>query len=249
MSYDIDAWCSGNCMAGPRSRVRKYHDALAGYEAAVERWRIPLLLPEEPEAPRIPFPIYGNPVYDAACVAEIKAKLSRLDGIACIYLREADGMRGQSSEARVSGSTEKATLSPTLDDLDELDGWLRGWRAAYLGVDTFTRQGGLSDSITLGCAWLVARCERMLASEGMAADFGREILSWHARLARFDPADVVTHRKPLRCPGNGCHRMTLEWKEGDDHVRCRNHECQRSLTLDEYDDLVDEEAKTVRRAS
>jgi hypothetical protein len=233
-------------MAGARRRIRAHETALTAYRAAVESWRIPLVVPEEPTPPRI-MAVYGDPVFDSACMYDIKSKLSKLDGMACVYAREADGMRGQSSEARVSGSSERASLSPTIEDLDELDGWLRDWRATYLGVPTMARQGSLSDSISLGTAWLVARVAGILANRDLAVDFGKEVLSWHARLARFDPSDVVVQRKPARC--DSCHGLTLEWRQGDDKVRCRMTDCGRVLLLDEYDALAEEQSKTALAAS
>lgn len=248
MTYDdIDRWCAGSCMQGARRRARDYDTAIAAYRAAYDQWLAGALdeIPTMPEAPHLGIVVLGDPVYCQACTYGVKAKLSRLDGMACIYAREADGMRGASSEARVSGSSDKASLSPTVEDLDELDGWLRDWKAVYLGADSISRQGGLTDSLTLGCAWLVARVERIMARPSIAADFGREVNAWHARLARFDFADVVVHRKPLRCPS--CAGLTLEWKQGDDKVTCRMRDCGRILLITEYDALVEEAVKPARR--
>lgn len=247
---DRDTWCVGNCMGGARRRVRDYETAIVDYQAAHAAWQKRPRSEEDPEPvkpepPRI-VPTYGDPVYCGMDVYDIKGKLSRLDGMACVYAREADGMRGASEEARVSGSTEAKSLSPIVEDLDELDGWLRSWKAVYLDVESFARQGTLADSITLGTAWLVARAERILGRRDVAHEFGQEVEGWYARLARFDASNVVVHRKPLRCPG--CSRLSLEWREGENRVTCRTRDCtQGSITLAEYEAMVDATAGIVRR--
>lgn len=240
--FDLDKLCAGGCMNPFRRKVRAHQHALAVYAADVQAWRIPLMVPEEPAEPRLPYPVYGEPVYCGACCYDIKAKLSKLDGAACVYLRESDGMRGQTDQVRVSGGEEDTSPSPTIEDLDELDGWLRDWRAAYLGTDTLARQGTLADSITLGAAWLIARAERILLRKELAQAFGEEVNDWHRRLARFDPSDVVIKRMKVRC--DTCHGLTLEWKQGDDSVRCRMNNCGRVLLLAEYETLEEDTKRT-----
>lgn len=254
---DLDHLCAGPCMNGYRRKVRSheaaqlaYRAALDDHHAAVTAWHAPLVWPEEPAAPaepRLSYPVYGEPVYCPDCVYAIKSQLSKLDGAACVYLRESDGLRGQTDQVRVSGSDAPASLSPTIEDLDELDGWLRDWKAAYLGCDTLARQGQLADSITLGASWLVVRVERILARPGMAQAFGEEVAGWYGRLRRYDPSEVVVERlKGIRCPE--CGGLTLERRVGEDKVTCRMMTCERILKLSEYQDL-ELEAKTVRKTS
>lgn len=246
-TYDLDHLCAGACMNGYRRKVRAFEHALASYHHDLATWYAPLLWPVEPGEPRLPYPVHGAPVYCSDCAYAIKAQLSKLDGAACVYLRESDGFRGQTDEAKVSGSAESRSPSPTVDDLDDLDAWLRSWKGAYLGVDSIARQGGLSDSISLGTAWLVVRAERILAHPPMASDFGKEVEEWHAKLIRYDPSDVVVERlKGVRCPA--CKGLTLERKVGEDKVTCRMPTCERVLKLSEYRDLADE-AKMTRKAS
>lgn len=258
--------CAGPCMHSFRRKVRAYEAAIIQYRSdlthyldvllpehgeASGQWYPPLIWdlvapvePAEPEPPRLPYPIPGDPVFCSQCVYDLKAKLSKLDGAACVYLRESDGMRGQNDEAKVSKSADPGSPSLAIEELDDLDWWLRSWKAAYLGVDSIARQGGLADSITLGCAWLVVRAERILAREGMALDFGGEIDAWYNRLRVYDPSEVVVKRMKTRCPG--CQRRTLEWAVGEDKVVCRMRDCERVLKLTEYRDLEDEE-KTTRK--
>jgi DNA-directed RNA polymerase subunit RPC12/RpoP len=230
-----------------RRKVRAHQHALAQYAADMDAWRAPLVYPEPPAEPRLPYPVQGAPVYCSDCGYAVKAQLSKLDGAACVYLRESDGFRGQTDQAKVSGSDDPGSLSPTIDDLDDLDSWLRSWKGAYLGADTMARQGTLPDSITLGTAWLVVRSERILAHPDMAQAFGEEVAQWYGKLVRYDPSEVVVERlKGVRCPE--CKGLTLERKVGDDKVTCRMPTCERILKLSEYKDLVDE-AKQTRKAS
>lgn len=254
---DLDKLCAGACMNSYRRKVHAYEHAVTAYHVALERWQMdvaawhaPLSWPEEPgkpAEPRLPYPVLGEPVYCPECVYVIKAQLSRLDGAACVYLRESDGFRGASDQAKVSRSSEARTLSPTIEDLDDLDSWLRSWKGAYLGQDTFARSGQLADSITLGTSWLVARAERILAHPDIAQSFGDEVAGWHRRLVRYDPSDVVIERlKGVRCPE--CGGLTLERKIGEDKVTCRMRDCDRILKLSEYQDL-EHEAKQIKKAS
>ncbi|MFC3986472.1 hypothetical protein [Streptosporangium jomthongense] len=254
--HDIDSWCQGPCMNANRRKVRTYQQALDTHNAEWERWHAPRTLPEPPAEPRLAYPTYGEPVYCSTCAYGIKAQLSQLDGLACVYLRECDGMRGASSEPRVSGSAEPPSPSPALDVLDELDDWLRSWRADYLKVDHFARQGPLVDSLTYGCAWLTARAELILTRADVAKPFGDEATAWHSRLAgtaRIEPRRVP---KALRCPQ--CHLATLSQLEGEDRVECRNTGCGETrggpmvMTLAEYEGYVADSlvaAKVTRRAS
>jgi copper chaperone CopZ len=239
---DMDRWCPGSCNAGARRRVRHYEQSMATYVTEMGKWANSEI-DEEPERPNTPkvTPVYADPVYCAMCGYDIKAKLSKLDGAACVYLREADGMRGQSDQAKVSGSVEKQSLSPTVEDLDELDGWLRDWKASYLGSGTSARQGLLADSITLGVAWLVARTDRLLTRPDMARLFGDEVHAWYGRLARFDPSDVVVKKMRARC--DWCQGDTLEWRQGEDRVSCRRSDCGRVLKLNEYEAMEDDAKK------
>lgn len=246
-TIDLDELCAGACMNGFRRKVRNHQAAQAAYAADMERWRIPFIWPEAPAEPRLPFPVPGEPVYCPDCAYAVKSQLSKLDGAACVYLRQSDGMRGQSDQAKVARSDTPASLSPTIDDLDEFDRWLRDWKAAYLGCDTMARQGQLADSITLGASWLVVRAEQILGRPELGKDFGDEVAGWYGRLRLYDPSEVVVERlKGVRCPE--CRGLTLERKVGDDRVTCRMMTCERVLKLSEYHELEDD-AKKARKAS
>ncbi|MET8985864.1 hypothetical protein ABZW49_10485 [Nonomuraea wenchangensis] len=255
---NLDTLCAGSCMNSYRRKVRSYEHAVSTYQTDYAAWQVDTAVwhaplawpaePEQPEQPRLPYPILGDPVYCSDCAYAYKSKLSKLDGAACVYLRDADGFRGQSDQAKVSSKgSEPASLSPTIDDLDELDGWLRDWKASYLGTETMARQGSLADSITLGTSWLVARAERILAHADMAQAFGDEVNRWYGRLVRYDPSDITVERlKGARCPE--CKGLTLERKTGDDKVTCGRRTCERVLKWSEYQELA-EEASKARKAS
>lgn len=257
-TYDLERLCQGACMNGYRRKVRTYEHDYAAYRTAhgewrsdVAEWHTPLAWPEEPaepDEPRLPYPVHGGPVYCPDCVYGFKSKLSKLDGAACVYLRDADGFRGQTDQAKVSSKgSEPASLSPTVDDIDELDGWLRDWKASYLGAETMARQGMLTDSITLGTSWLVARAERILTHPDLAQPFGEEIAKWYGKLVRYDPSDVAVEAlKGARC--SECRGLTLERKVGEDKVTCRRRTCERVLKWSEYQELV-ADAGRVRKAS
>lgn len=230
--------CPGACNARARREHRAYDETLRAHEQALAEWRIPLALPitVAPELPRIAT-WYGDPVWCGTDLAARRQELAELDDLACLVVRDADGHRGANGEARVSGSPAPGSPSPTLDDVDELDSWLRSWQATWTGTDTLARRGHIADSVTRGVSWLLGRADRVLQHADVGADFGREVHAWHTRLSRGSKSDIRVHRKPLRCDKCGC--MSLEWPEGSDRVTCARRDCQRVLSLPEYEALVE----------
>ncbi|MCW2768170.1 MAG: hypothetical protein JWO11_4129 [Nocardioides sp.] len=241
--------CPGACNARARREHRVYDEALRTFEQELADWRVPLTLPDAvaPEPPRVT-PWYGNPVWCGTDLAARRQELAELDDLACLVVRDADGHRGQHGEARVSGTPVSGSPSPTLDDVDELDSWLRDWQATWTRTDTLARRGHIADSVNRGVSWLLAsgRCDRILQHPQVGADFGREIHAWHTRLSRESKSDIRVHRKPLRCDKCGC--LSLEWPEGSDRVTCARRDCQRILTLVEYEALVDHVAPAAQLA-
>ncbi|ETK36151.1 hypothetical protein [Microbispora sp. ATCC PTA-5024] len=248
---DMEHWCIGPCMAGSRRRVAAHARAMAAYQEALNDWednndpdRGPE--PRAPEPPKV-IPVYGNPIFCQICSWEVKSRLSRLDGIAAVYAREADGHRGAAGEAKVSSSRSARSPSPTVDDLDQLDEWLRAWHAEYLGITPLARSRQLMDSITVGAAWLVARVEGILRRPDLADRFAGQVHEWYGRLRLYDPSDVTVQRKSLRCPA--CQTFRLEYRDGDDSVRCATPGCGRVIRLDEYDAMVDQAVRQEAKAS
>lgn len=236
-----DQICPGPCNGRFRRESAAYEQDLAAHHEAVRRWDAgedPADTPPvEPEPPR-GNPWYGNPVWCGVCLATIRQELAELDDLASIYAARSDGHRETTSEGRVSGTHNPPSLSPVVEDLDELEGWLRAWRAVYSNAETQARQGYLASSITTNVCWLLTRAEHILARHEYGEDFGRETRSWHSRLAMASKASVVVHRKPLRCPR--CDMLRLEYRDGEDSVTCANPDCRRVLRLAEYDALVEQ---------
>ena len=258
MPMDPNA-CIGGCNARYRRAHRAFEAELRTYIDAVVAWRdyVKTTPPEEwegdqakepvkPEEPTVR-PWLGEPVWCGTCTAARRQELAELDDIASIYAARSDGHREPSQEGRVSGSSETPSLSPMVDDLDELESWLREWRATHSRIDTPARQGYLASAITTGTAWLLVRAEHILARPEYGAEFGRELHQWHTRLTAASKTSIAVHRKPLRC--DTCHMMRLEHRDGDDSVRCATPGCGRVLRLDEYDALVEKASASIRRAS
>lgn len=243
--------CPGACNGRYRREHHAYDDALAAYQRdldayprALADWHPPLVPhPERPEPPAPPrtAAYLGSPVWCGTCTVARRTELAALDDLACLLVAEADGHRGVNGEAKVSRSAGPASPSPTLDEVDELESWLRSWQAAWTGTDTLARRGGLADAVTRGVAWLHARADRMLAHPDLALPYGQEIHGWYTRLARASRSDVRVQRKPLPCPGCDC--KSLEWPEGADKVACARADCARVLTLGEYEALVEHAAR------
>lgn len=229
--------CIGRCNSRFRRLMDDYEKALTAYHRDVERWQAgdDIPEPERPEEPRVR-PWYGSPTWCGTCAAEIRKSLAELDDLAALSFAASDGHREPTLEGHVSGSANPPSLPSAVDDIDELESWLRDWKATATGNDSWARQGGLATAVTTGVAWLLFHLDAILARE-FAADFGKEVLDWHHRLSRSAKAGVEVQRKSLRCPS--CRMATLEWKVGEDRVRCAARDCQRALTLEEYDAEVE----------
>lgn len=245
MPIDQNA-CPGACNAKVRREHRTYDEEIRAYDKALADWDgTPETEPVRPQPPRTLYWL-GDPVWCVTDTATLRQELAELDDLAALAAARSDGHREPTREGRVSGTTTPPSPSPTVEDLDELESWLREWRATYAGTETPARQGFLATAVTTNVAWLLARAERILARPEYGADFGREIHAWHTRLAQASKTSIQVQRKPLRCPR--CHLLRLEHRDGDDSVRCASPGCGRVIRLDEYDAMV-EHAATTRRAS
>lgn len=227
--------CQGNCNA-------RWRDAQGAYTAAMALYD-PLDAAQERPAPPTASPWPGEPVWCGRDSSRILAELAELDDLGALLAAAADGHRGAGAGQRVSGSPASLSPSPAADDLDELVSVLTGWQEAYSDVAGWPsppRRGVLSTRLTACVAWLrfhaPARDDGsgLLAHDGIAADFGGEVMAWHRRLAGAARAGTRRLRKPLRCPG--CGLLTLLWTEGEDRVGCSM--CPRILTYPEYELLV-----------
>jgi len=226
----------------------RYREAREAYEQAVKAYDP--LDPDQsrPQPPDItPYP--GAPVWCGRCASLIRHRLGELDDLAAILQAYADGHRDAPDGQRVSGT--QGTMSPSQagDDADELSRMLGGWEQAYRemrGWPSPRRSGDLASWVTSCCAWLITHLDGILACD-VARDFGEEILGWHREFTGKAKAGVRKLRKPMRCPG--CQLLMLAWVEGDEYVRCSNPSCGRSLSLPEYEALVEIRAGTREEAA
>lgn len=230
--------CPGPCNTHYRHAYRAYQEQMRAHEQALIAWDgTPGTAPVPPEPPTIR-PWLGDPIWCRRCTTTLRQELAELDDLASLYAARVDGHKEISLHAPITGTPTLASPSPAVEDLDELERWLRDWRAVYSGTQTPARQGLLANAITTGVAWLLARCEAILARPEFGVDFGRELHAWHHRLAAAARATTTIHRKPLRCPA--CHMLRLEHRDGDDVVRCANPGCGFELGLGEYEALVEQ---------
>jgi hypothetical protein len=227
--------CPGRCNSAYRKAREAFTEALALYDPLDPNQQRPL--PPEIQ----PWP--GDPHWCGRCTSVIREQLHELDYIGCMLAAEADGLRGQNLDQRVTGSQEHPSPSPGADDLDELVTVLTGWEEAYrdlMGWPSPPRRGFLAAVITTTTAWLMGHLDGILAHPDIAADFGAEVMQWHREFTGKTKAGVRRLRKPLRCPG--CRLLMLTWTEGEKYVRCGNPDCNRVLLLAEY------EVEVARRA-
>jgi len=125
-------------------------------------------------------PVAGDPVWCRRCRALIRARLLDLDDQAALLSALEGGHRSRTGE-RVSGSRERPSPAPYIDDLDELLHTLLSWEDAYRehrGLAPRPRRGRFAPTLSGNIAWLAAHLDGLLAFDG-AADFGREVLRLH----------------------------------------------------------------------
>lgn len=224
-----DGVCPGNCNLRWRKAQDAYQKAVAAYDPLDSGQ-------SRPEPPQIR-PMDGHP-WCLECQAVIRVQLGQLDLLAALRHDTADGYPADAGAQRVSGSRESVSPSPGHDDVDDTARMLAGWELAYRdhkGWPSGPRHGDMAHQRTECVAWLSERLDAILASP-LAADFGSEVLQWHAELKAKTKAGVRKLRKPVRCPQ--CSLLMLAWTEGDRYVRCYAPDCGMMLALDEYEAIV-----------
>ena len=224
--------CPGPCNA----RYRRQQEALEAYAAQVEAWQENPVgsPPAEPEVGEL-HPWAGDPVLCPRCQSQARMELAELSDLGAILDAENSGLRHGPGSDRVSGSRHAPSPSPAADDLDELCHALRGWQSVAMGEgDIPPRTGFLMTELdTLTKRLSSIYFTRLVANADVAGDFAREIRQWHRRLTGQAKAGTGVHQKAVPCPR--CGRYSLSWRDGDRHVACRNPDCARMLSLEEYD--------------
>lgn len=220
--------CAGPC----NSRWRR---ARAEYEAALTTYDPTAPEQEAPQPPDIQ-PWLGDP-WCPKCKATIHQELGELDDLAAIIAaRPPMASTGADETAgRVSGTRDHPSPSSRMDDLEELNGWLRNWESAYRGNDPRPRRGYLAKESTTIIAWLVSHFESCITHPDLAGDFGAEIRRWHRELLGKARAGTIDKHQKRPCPR--CKLYTLWARDGEDYVRCINEECNRRLTREEFKEL------------
>jgi len=234
--------CPGPCNDRWRRKQCQHQQDLRDYDPLDQHQS----RPEPPDTSCIT----GNP-WCADCSPLIREQLGELDYLGALrVLRElgGDGYGTDSAPERVSGSADPASPSPSSDDVDDTATMLAGWEQAYrdlMGWPAAIRHGSLAAKRTECIAWLAERFSDIITS-GIAADFGAEVMIWHAELKAKSKAGVRTLRKPLRCPS--CKRLMMMYTDGDKSVRCYNPTCRRILSLPEYEAEVETLAARLKAA-
>jgi hypothetical protein len=218
------------------------------YWNAVRAWERDLAAynPLDPETSRTDHPGWdivratGDPVWCGDCKAQVRRELASLDDLASLLLYSADGYESQPRTEKVASSAEPGSPSPAADTLDEMDRLLAMWEKGYRDLkrmDAPPPRGDDADRRTTAVAWLTSHLDGILSS-AYAQEFGLDVLDWRRILARSAKAGRRTLRLPLRCPGNGCHQLSLTWVEGSDRVECGNRDCGLIMSRTAYDDAV-----------
>ena len=234
----FDGICPGSCNNTYRRRLALYESEVAKYAQALETRADSDPIPEPPVPPDLQ-PWHGEPVWCGKCTSIIRSELAELDDLAALIFsipplaKPADDGNG-----RVSGTRDAHSPSARMDDVEDLNEWLRSWEAAARAEDDpRPRRGILAKESTTVTAWLYHHFDVLIFSEDAAQDFGEEIRRWYRDMARRAAAGRMQRHQKKPCPR--CNLYTLWLIIGDDYVRCANEDCGRAMTREEYAGLAD----------
>jgi hypothetical protein len=235
---DGDGICPGACNGTYRRRRAMYEAAVAEHARILETRTGADPIPEPPKAPDTE-PWLGLPVWCAKCQGILRAELLDLDDLAAlIAVIPPLAKPAETGAGRVSGSRERPSSSPRMDDLEELGEWLRQWEAiARSEDDPRPRRGYLATERTTVTAWLTEHFDGLITNPDVAQDFGEEIRRWHRDMATRATAGRMSRHMKKACPR--CRLYTLWLMIGDDYIRCVNEDCNRAMTRQEFDDITD----------
>jgi hypothetical protein len=229
--------CAGPCNTAYRRKHALFEAAVAEYARVLETRRDSDPIPEPPQPPEIQ-PWYGNPVWCGKCMSSIREQLAELDDLAALVGAIPPLARPAEESLRVTGTKSAPSASARMDDLEDLNSWLRGWESvARKEDDPRPRRGLLARESTTLTAWLYHHFDVLITDEDAAGDFGGEIRRWHRDLARRAAAGQVRRHQKRPCPR--CSLYTLWLTIGEDYIRCVNDDCRRVLSRAEYDALAD----------
>lgn len=235
-----DGICPGPCNSGWRKAQAIYGQAVAEHAETVSRLQPGDPVPDPP-APPEKRPWAGQPVWCGRCASQIHTELAELDDLAALLAALPPLTRvSDDGSGRVTGTPADRSASPRMDDLEELADWLRSWESAAREADPGYRRDYLATEVTRLTAWLVFHFEPLITHPDKGADFGSEIRAWHRELSRKAAAGQVRRHKKRPCPR--CRLYTLWWEIGSDHILCVNEDCQRILSLSDYDALAEDAA-------
>lgn len=235
---DSDGACPGSCNGDYRRRKALHEADVAAYAKLLEERADTDPIPEPPKAPDIE-PWLGQPVWCAKCQGILRAELLDLDDLAAmIAVIPPLAKPAETGAGRVSGSRDRASTSPRMDDLDELGEWLRNWESVARDEDDpRPRRGYLATERTTITAWLTEHFDILIINQDIAQDFGEEIRRWHRGMATRAAAGRMSRHMKKACPR--CRLYTLWLIIGDDYIRCVNEDCNRAMTRQEFDDMTD----------
>ena len=232
-----DGICPGPCNSTYRRRHALHEAAVAEYARKLETRADDDAVPEPPQAPDIS-PWYGNPVWCGKCMSAIREQLAELDDLAALVAAIPPLARPAEETVKITGSRSAPSGSARMDDLEDLNSWLRSWEAdARAEDDPRPRRGMLARESTTLTAWLYHHFDLLITKEDAALDFGQEIRRWHRDLSRRASAGQIRRHQKRPCPR--CNLYTLWLTMGEDYIRCVNEDCRRVLSRQEYEALAD----------
>lgn len=182
----------------------------------------------------------GN--YCQKCADKLRAALTEIPGLT-FYLealpqgrlvtKKADG-----DHTRHATRVDQISPSPAFDELDEVWSWAYGWAVSladdlhHVGPMRYRLDGIPDTSLAYThVKYLLGNFTAVLSAD-WHEPFYEETLALRWRLERITGQDKLNHKIKAPCPS--CDRRTLGREDGAAKVVCRNPDCSRVWTEDEY---------------
>ena len=236
MASDV---CPGPCNNTYRRRLALHENEVAKYAQALETRAHTDPIPEPPVPPDLQ-PWHGDPVWCPKCTGRIKNELTDLDDLSALLFAIPPLARPPADAAGKVTIKQPKYASPNsrMDEIAELNEWLRSWEAlARDEDDPRPRRGILARESTTVTAWLYHHIDVLLLNPDVARDFGEEVGQWFRGMSHRASAGQMSRHQKKPCPR--CHLYTLWLTIGEDYIRCANEDCARMLTREEYETLAD----------
>ena len=182
--------------------------------------------------------------YCQRCADKFRDNLYELPQLVALVAQSPGGKltqhQGTGDTSRRPTKVDQQSPSPAWDTADEVIQWAASWAwviAGRPGYDPsrYNTAGIPVRELTRSISHITNRLTQAL-SDDYHAELYDEAATLHKRLTHATGSDELTHRLKKPCPS--CDQRTLVREDGAGQIECRNRDCARVWTEDQYDNFV-----------